>query len=122
MLIDDVDISNFIMKKLIGLLPFKVDVFDFIDSAFAFNSIKDIEPDLIFLDLNMPVISGWDLLEKMKKNNLHHKVVILTSSTNSLDKEHSKKYPNVIDFCEKPIRKEKLYSYLNMLVTELHLV
>lgn len=112
MLVDDIDISNFILKKLISKQPVKSEVFDFTDPVKAYHSIKLVEPNLIFLDLNMPVMNGWDFLEKMLKESLHYRVIILTSSTSILDKQRSKNYPNVVDFCEKPLSRERLSQCL----------
>ncbi|MFT6731306.1 MAG: CheY-like chemotaxis protein [Glaciecola sp.] len=64
-------------------------------------------PQLIFLDLNMPVMGGWEFLECFSSseysdfNNI--KVVILSSTIDPEDFEKAKKYPMVIDFLSKPL-------------------
>ena len=70
------------------------------------------KPQLIFLDLNMPVMGGWEFLESFSTpeysqyNNT--KVIILSSTIDPEDLEKSNKYPMVIDFLSKPISKEML--------------
>jgi CheY-like chemotaxis protein len=70
------------------------------------------QPQLIFLDLNMPVMGGWEFLDSFSTadysdyNNI--KVVILSSTIDPEDLEKSKKYPMVIDFLSKPISKDML--------------
>lgn len=61
------------------------------------------ESYLIFLDINMPVMSGWDFLESLKKNNFNKEIhiVILTSSIDLSDHIKAKSYKLVIDFVEK---------------------
>ena len=80
------------------------------DSLKAENSIN--KPQLIFLDLNMPVMDGWDFLESFmteKYSDFHDsKVIILSSTIDPEDLEKSKKYPMVIEFLSKPISKEML--------------
>lgn len=60
---------------------------------------------LIFLDINMPKMSGWDFLDILDKNEQKAdiKVVMVTSSLSKIDKEKAKEFPLVIDFWEKPI-------------------
>ncbi|MBP7282222.1 MAG: response regulator [Leptospiraceae bacterium] len=69
-------------------------------------------PQIIFLDLNMPVIGGWDFLDEFMESYYEKfnstKVVILSSSVDPRDKERAKNYPIVIDFFSKPISKEIL--------------
>ncbi len=70
-------------------------------------------PKVIFLDLNMPVMGGWEFLDNFTKKDLpiifkNTKVFILSSSIDPLDIQKSKTYPVVIDFISKPITKEKL--------------
>ena len=115
MLVDDVDISNILLKKLISKIALTAQVFDFTQPEKAYISLQEINPDLIFLDLNMPLINGWQFLDKMKEDNHYNKVIIVTSSTSILDKEQSKNYSNIIDFFEKPVSKEKLIECFSAL-------
>jgi two-component system nitrate/nitrite response regulator NarL len=103
MLVDDVDISNFIMKKMIAKATPQHQVFDFILPQKALDSLEQINPDIIFLDLNMPLIDGWKFLDIMKEKGFGNKVLILTSSTSEMDKQRSLAYSNVLSFLIKPI-------------------
>jgi response regulator of citrate/malate metabolism len=81
----------------------------FCDAKNALDYIFTLDEDssklLIFLDINMPKISGWDFLEvlnkKIKKADI--KVIMVTSSLSKVDREKSNEYPLIIDFWEKPI-------------------
>ena len=73
---------------------------------------KDLQPDLIFLDINMPGMNSWDFL---KEYNLLDKellsriiVIILTTSDNPDDKARAKTWNNVSDYIVKPLNKEKM--------------
>ncbi|WP_395050052.1 response regulator [Flavobacterium sp.] len=76
------------------------------------NSEFKKQPQLIFLDLNMPVMGGWDFLDSFSTAEYSDyndtKVIILSSTIDPEDLEKSKKYPMVIDFLSKPISKEML--------------
>ncbi len=80
------------------------------DNLKTTSTIK--KPQLIFLDLNMPVMNGWEFLDSFvtaEYSEYHDtKVIILSSTIDPQDLEKSKKYPMVIDFLSKPISKEML--------------
>lgn len=64
-------------------------------------------PQLIFLDLNMPIMGGWEFLDHFKSEEFSEfkdiKIIILSSTVDPEDREKSKAYPMVIDFLSKPI-------------------
>lgn len=110
--IDDEEISIFILKKMIQSVPGNFEIFDFIRPEIAINEIGAIQPDVIFLDINMPVMNGWKFLEAMQKNGQSFPVYILTSSTSELDRLQAKEYPAVKDFLNKPAQLAKLSAIL----------
>lgn len=114
MLVDDVPIANFIMKKMLQKVVPYYEVFDFNLPDKAINSIEELGPDLIFLDLNMPIIDGWNFLNMMNEHRFNNKVYILTSSTSELDVQKSKDYKNVIGFLIKPLTINNLPDILNV--------
>lgn len=65
---------------------------------------------IVFLDINMPGLNAWDVLEQMKNDgyseNIH--VILVTSSVDDSDKEKAKSYDRIIDFIEKPMRMDEL--------------
>ena len=75
------------------------------------------EPQLIFLDLNMPLMNGWEFLDEFieiyypKFENT--KVVVLSSSANPADKEKVKGYPMIIGYISKPLTTELLKKLMN---------
>ena len=75
------------------------------------NQLKQ-QPQLIFLDLNMSVMGGWEFLDCFRTEEYSDyntiKVIILSSTIDPEDLEKAKKYPIVIDFLSKPISKEML--------------
>lgn len=71
---------------------------------------------LVFLDLNMPVLNGWEFLKNRKKQAPEVKifVVIVTSSINQKDHLKAEKYAEVISFCRKPLDSPCLEKILGL--------
>jgi two-component SAPR family response regulator len=113
MIVDDVGISNFIMKKMISRVSIASKVFDYTLPERALADIEKITPEIIFLDLNMPVIDGWEFLNKMREGNIEVTVYILTSSTSELDRHKLKGYNNVKGFLIKPLDIKTLENILS---------
>ncbi len=70
-------------------------------------------PKLIFLDLNMPVMGGWEFLDHFSREDYRVsfaecKVIVLSSTIDPDDIMKAKTYPMVLDFLSKPISKEML--------------
>lgn len=118
MLVDDKDISNFIVRKFIEIRKPGTNIHEYTDPTKAFEDIEDISPDIIFLDLNMPIMDGWEFLKAMQKSSLKYNVAILTSSTSEEDIERSKKYGNVVNFYVKPLTPDELARILDDLTRQ----
>lgn len=114
-LIDDQPIANFITKKLLELEGYKGCIKSFTDPVKAFEALKEVENSLIFLDLNMPVMDGWQFLEKFSSEELKHKVIVLTSSTSKFDRDRAKEYEAVVRYMEKPLTKAKFAKIADLL-------
>jgi CheY-like chemotaxis protein len=118
MCIDDDPITLMLLKKVINKALFSKEIITAQNGEEAlelFKSLKNTpakesitnQPQLIFLDLNMPVMGGWEFLDHFNTpeysnfNNI--KVIILSSTIDPEDINKSKTYPIVIDFLPKPI-------------------
>lgn len=122
--VDDDPITLMLNKKVIAKAEFCKEI----DSAYNgeealnyFDNLKNNKetgtvinlPEIIFLDLNMPIMGGWEFLESFTNSNYTSifpktKVVVLTSSVDQNDIEKSKNYPKVLQFFSKPITTEML--------------
>lgn len=69
-------------------------------------------PDIVFLDINMPAMNGWEFLDRFERMNIDFrskiKVIILSSSSNPEHVRKSIKNYNVVDFINKPLSFEIL--------------
>lgn len=115
-LIDDDEIYIFTTKKLIEKVDFCEEVAVFENGKEAIDAIKftiknkNELPDVILLDLNMPIMDGWQFLDefiriKSKKNI---KIYIVSSSIDPSDIARANTYNMVSNYIVKPISREKL--------------
>jgi CheY-like chemotaxis protein len=84
-----------------------------IQSIKELNSVCDTnEKTLIFLDLNMPIMNGWEFLEELKNLNdtlqLSYKIFVLSSSINPDDRKKAENNPLVTGYLSKPLSIEIL--------------
>lgn len=120
MCVDDDPITLMLFKKVVQKASFAKEITNATNGLEAIKLInmsnnasnQEKKPQLIFLDLNMPVMGGWefiDLFNTSDYSNLNNtKVIILTSTIDPEDIKKSKSYPNVIEFLAKPITVEML--------------
>jgi CheY-like chemotaxis protein len=119
--VDDDPITLMLCKKVIAKANFSSVIEsakDGIEALKFFDSNKDDKvnedyPQIIFLDLNMPIMDGWEFLEEFnnfKESFPHTKIIVLSSSVDPKDINKSKNYSMVLDFLPKPITVEMLNS------------
>lgn len=122
MLIDDNEIDNLINQKMIEAANITDHIFTHTGAKSAIEFLKNLEkiegpavnvlPDIIFLDIDMPLMDGFQFLDEFEKLNDATKekcnIVMLTSSINPQDVNKSKKYTYVKKYINKPLTQENL--------------
>lgn len=116
--VDDDPITLMLCKKVIAKASFSNEIITSQNGEEAldyFNKLKDTNseseskkhPQLIFLDLNMPVMGGWEFLDIFNTDDYSEfsaiKVIVLSSTIDPEDLEKAKSYSMVIDFLSKPV-------------------
>ena len=120
LIVDDDETSNFVAQKLLCNYNMEYEIYSYTNSLEALKYMllmDDVElPDMIFLDINMPHLNGFEFLEKMKEYGLNEKVqVIMYTSSNSLaDQKSAQRYNNVIGYMEKPFSAQAYGRMLDM--------
>mgnify|MGYP003656159379 CR=1 FL=1 len=112
-LVDDDPINNLINKRLLSKVDIAKNILEFLEGEDALNKLKDFNPSqsiLIFLDINMPVLNGWEFLEKYQEMHPDRcdKIVIVSSSIDYQDRLKAQGYKSVTGFLEKPLTLEKI--------------
>lgn len=125
LLIDDDEIALMLSELVIEQNAFSHEVVKLVNGKqgldFFENQAKDLKqgqgaevPSLVFLDLNMPVMNGWDFLEGFAHAYQalfsQTRVVVLSSTVDPKDFVRARQYDFVADFLNKPLSDEALAS------------
>ena len=129
LLVDDDDNDNFFHKRaidkaglntVVDVCTTGLDALDYLQNKGEYESegAPLPQPDLIFLDINMPKLNGWDFLEAYEELPLAPEVktseiiVMLSNSSSDTDKERALSSPSVKAYMEKPLQPEGLLSVI----------
>lgn len=112
-LVDDDPINNLINKRLLGKVGITQTIIEFLEGEKALDKLDEIDSNqstLIFLDINMPVLNGWEFLDKYQERHSDRsdKIVILSSSIDYQDRFKAQGYQFVSGFLEKPLTLDKI--------------
>ncbi len=124
MLIDDNDLDNFINVKTLEANHFAEKIYtntsaqsaiEFLNNLVTLGKdFSNIFPEVIFVDINMPMMDGFQFIEAFKKHAESHllspKLVILTSSVYHEDRQKALSISPDILFLNKPLTREMLLT------------
>lgn len=116
LVIDDDDINIFIIKKIVEKTGFNVEMVAKTNGQMAIDyitmtlSLQEPLPHLVLIDINMPVLNGWEFLDAYGQLNINQKIdmYMLSSSVYENDIEKAKTYQSVKGFISKPLSIERL--------------
>lgn len=103
-LVDDDPIQNMLTSKLIETVDASLDLKVFHNGEEVLEGISGgLKPSMILLDINMPIMDGWEFLEEYVKQRRQAKVVMLSSSNMPEDRARTDEFECVVDYFLKPI-------------------
>jgi len=122
--IDDDSIYQMLIKRMVEKAYPSIEVSSFLNGKIAIDRLEsvlnsnytDAFPGVIFLDINMPVMNGWEFLDSIEqrgfKQRIDARIYIVSSSIDKSDFEKAKTYSNVADYLVKPLSKTDFVKYL----------
>lgn len=127
--IDDDKVTQILNRIHLNANKFCTQIIELYNGAEAidfFNKLENGEismdsfPDIIFLDVNMPVMDGWEFFETFKRDFAHFenktKIFLVSSSINPIDNERAKKEKSIVAFLSKPLVAKQLQIVTELLV------
>lgn len=124
LLVDDDEASNFLHSIFVSKLDIDIQVNSAINGQEALDYIlnKGAEeialPCMVMLDLRMPVMDGWEFIQRYEEQVPDHlkeqlMVVLVTVSDNAEDKKRAIDNPHIIDFAQKPLSDNTFKKIIN---------
>lgn len=118
LIIDDDPIARILLKKKLELND-SIDVLMFENGQEGLDYIMSQTANqsyLIFLDIHMPVINGWQFLDRLKNQGINNTLVYITSSSiNPEEIKQANTFPMVVDFLSKPITNHQITNFENVI-------
>ncbi len=120
--IDDSESDNFYHQRKIRMMGIADNIHTCFSGQEALDYLSEefdgssLQPTLIFLDINMPGMNGWEFLEEYEKLDLAQKkeivLAMLSNSIDARDQEKAEKYKSVRGYFSKPLSVEGVQSIL----------
>jgi len=124
LLIDDNKIDNFFHERVIKKFDKDISVTSLLSAEEALDHLSNLQsaelPDLIFLDINMPRMNGWEFLQEYNKFESERKncviVIMLSTSEDPEDRERALEQGIASDYKSKPLTGQMLTEICNKFI------
>ena len=120
MLVDDNPDDNFMHQYVINDMQVCERIEVALNGEEAIEYLRDkadTPPELIFLDINMPRMNGWEFIDEYKHLDAEKKskvvIMMLTTSVNPSDRERAERIQEITGFETKPLIRENLQKILD---------
>ena len=115
LLVDDDPIFLTLAELAIKKESNSVEIYKAMNGEEAIEFLKKRNVDIIFLDLNMPIMNGWEFLEALPEvENKGKNIYVLTSSIDPSDQRKAEENPLVTSMLEKPLDSNKIAATLSV--------
>ena len=119
-LIDDDPIFRYVFRQIVESHNLADEYLEFENGELGYHTLihriqLQQQPDIILLDINMPVLNGWGFLEKIaniRHDDLKAKIYMISSSIAETDQQETNKFPMLEGYVNKPICVDKICALL----------
>lgn len=110
LIVDDSPIVRAVIKQTLGLTGLEVgEIYEAENGKVGLDMLDQKWVDMVFADINMPVMTGVEMIQQMRKNNLIDKMpVVVVSTEGSKTRLMELEQAGVKDFLRKPFLPEQL--------------
>jgi CheY-like chemotaxis protein len=111
--VDDDKVQHMINKRILLKVNPMLRLMFFESPTMALEWLSTNKADILLLDINMPQMKGWEVLDELERRGIDIQVKMLTSSMDPDDIEESKNYRMVNGFLNKPLKEEEVEGFIN---------
>lgn len=117
LVVDDNEVDILIARKNLEMTGKFDKIYTATDGQNALDTLENVNPDFVLLDINMPILDGWGFLDSFGMDYLEDmrrpKVVMLSSSIDEEDAKRALANPSVSQFLVKPLNPLKIQQFLD---------
>lgn len=107
MIVDDIPVNTRLLQKILERESFKLTIFN--NSIQAFESLPDVKPDILLLDIMMPGLDGLGFLQKLRADSAYDRTrVIMVTAVSESDEITKANALGANDYVTKPINSKRL--------------
>jgi DNA-binding response OmpR family regulator len=116
MVVDDEPMTTEFLKTLLEMSGY--DVIPILSGKECLDKLKTEKPDVILLDIMMPEVNGWEVLEKIEEDDNYKKipVIIISAKDQPVDKMLAEDRYKVADYIVKPFSNKELIEKIKKIV------
>lgn len=112
--VDDDKVQHMINKRILLKVDPTLKLMFFESPTVALEWLSSNKADILLLDINMPQMKGWEVLDELERRGIDLQVKMLTSSMDPEDIEESKNYKMVNGFLNKPLKEKEVEGFINV--------
>ncbi len=114
MAVDDEEDIIYIIRSILKKEGFEVH--GALGGEECLESFEDVNPDILFMDVMMPSMNGWETIRELKNRDaLGNVKIIMLTVVKEPEEEHADLSPYIMDYIRKPVRKDDLLKRVKRL-------
>jgi CheY-like chemotaxis protein len=113
-IVDDDPIQNMLVSHLLKAVSPTAEYREFVNGSEVLDAISSgTVPHIILLDINMPIMNGWEFLEAYNNQKNQAAVYIVSSSSDEYDLDRAKEFECIKGYFNKPINEDSIKMILS---------
>jgi two-component system cell cycle response regulator DivK len=117
LLVEDNELNMDMLKRRLGRLGYEI--IGVTDGLQSLSTAEEIKPDLILMDMSLPVMDGWSATQRLKDNSATSSIPIIGLSAHAMSEDRTRAFEvGCDDYETKPIHLNRLLEKIEKLTTK----